>query len=186
MSNVQENYGGIFINKPFSPNIKCIIISTVLVIGYLWTVATYTQIRAPHIVLSFILFVASYVLVATYDVMYDCSDRMRTGTSTIGLGTFDSIFKSQLREDPHSESILRQEQQYQRNVYLFHILLIVPILFFVSYQGLYGKLDRMWFAVLGTVGLGALAYHGVRLFYPRLSCNVLIDEKTKEPTKASF
>ena len=74
--------------------------------------------------------------------------------------------------------MLNQERIYQRNVYLFHLLFIVPILGWVGVQGYRGKLQgKDWFTVLIVVALAALVYHTYRFFKPRQTCNIVVDKK---------
>lgn len=152
--------GGIFTNRPFEPNTKCIIFSFIIM-GICVGVNRYgfNNYLLP------LVFVISYVAMAWYDYMYECGSQMYTGS--VGLtGPIDSLFKPQRRDDlaPNQEMI------YRRNLYIFHII----ALGFVTYigamtlkgtpvnNGLYG-------AMTGITGMGLL-YHIGRLIVPRRGC----------------
>jgi hypothetical protein len=116
--------GGIFVDKPFSPNLKCIIFALLMVLFY-WISS---HIGIVYYWLFPLIFVVSYILLAWYDYLYNCSDKMKSGR----FGIADSIFKPQLRTQAVSNPI-NQEKMYQRNVYLFHIIIALPLIMYVSY-----------------------------------------------------
>lgn len=152
--------GGIFTNRPFEANPKCILIGIIMIILY-WFLPRRNIFLLP------VIFIAVYVLIAWYDWMYDCSTKMFTGTST-PVGMADSIFKPQRRKgDPRTYPRDRyllpdQEKKYLKNVYWFHLIFIVPLL---TYVGWYGRAadPRVFGALLATAGIAG-AYHGTRLF----------------------
>ena len=167
--------GGIYVNRPFSPNIKCLIFAFTI-IGLYWLTARFSD-KKPNFLLFPLIFIIAYVAMAWYDVVYNCSDQLYSGNNGIAA-VFDSIFKKQLREKQHKDAVLNQERIYQRNVYLFHLLFIVPILGWVGVQGYRGKLQgKDWFTVLIVVALAALVYHTYRFFKPRQTCNIVVDKK---------
>jgi hypothetical protein len=87
-----------------------------------------------------------------------------------------SIFKDQRRyEQDHPQNVIKdQEKIYQKNVYLFHILFIVPILAYVGVQGYRKKLKNTdWYILLVVISMGALLYHGYRFFNPRETHNLV-------------
>ena len=159
--------GGIFTKRPFEPNLKCIVFALAIVSLY-WFSPTHKNkwLLVP-------LFITSYVALAWYDYAYDCSPKMKSGQFPVGLAMADSIFKPQYRRDNDdavsdttSESG-EQERLYRRNVYLFHVLIVVPPLLYVGFAE---RPNRDVLRVVGTLGLGALAYHGYRIFQPRRGC----------------
>lgn len=170
--------GGIYTERKFEPNIKCIIFAFTMIAFY-WVSARFAN---PNNFLMFLLiFVISYVAMAWYDVMYNCSTRLYSGKQGI-IAPFDSIFKDQLRQYNHSrdDTVLDQEKIYQKNVYLFHILFVVPVLAYVGIQGYRGKLQgKDMFSILIVTAVGALIYHGYRFFKPRQTCNIVVDKQNK-------
>jgi hypothetical protein len=167
--------GGIYVNKKFSPNIKCLIFAFTM-LGLYWLTSRFSE-KKPNFLLFPLIFSVAYVSMAWYDVAYNCSDKLLSGN--VGLASvFDSIFKKQLREQQHKDSVLDQEHIYQRNVYLFHLLFIVPILSWVGIQGYRGKIvGKDWFTVLIVVALSAFVYHAYRFFTPRQTCNIIVDKE---------
>ena len=149
--------GGIFLDQPFVFNIKCAVFGIALMAGY-WFLPRQNVFILP------LLFVVGYVAMAFYDNYYDCNVRLHTGTA-IGVGTIDSIFKPIPPADPSVINQLPkvlQDSLLKRNIYLFHILAIAPLLIYV---GMFGKFaDRRVFSIVMYIGFLALAYHGYRLF----------------------
>ena len=84
--------GGIFVDRPFSFNIKCVIFGLTLVAFY-W-LATQGKFN-PWIVP--LIFIVAYIAMAWYDEIYNCEDRLRSGTNS-PVAMVDSIFKPQLRD----------------------------------------------------------------------------------------
>jgi hypothetical protein len=62
--------GGIFPNRPFSWNIKCIIFTAIIAGGYWYLPPKNT------LILLFLLWIP-YVAVAWYDYSYDCKDKIQ-------------------------------------------------------------------------------------------------------------
>jgi hypothetical protein len=168
--------GGIYIEKPFSPNITCIVFAFAMIAFY-WLSARFSCGK-PNYLMFPLIFIIAYVALAWYNLGYDCSSILYSGKSG-PAAVFDSIFKPQLRTQEHKEgTVLNQERVYQRNVYLFHVLLVTPILGYVGVQGMRGKLNgRDWYVVLLVLALAVLVYHGYRFFKPRTTCNITVDEK---------
>lgn len=179
--------GGIYESRPFVFNIKCVIFAF-LMIGLYWLAVRFANNNKPNYLLFPLIFIISYVALAWYDFSYQCSDKLYSGQYGIAA-TFDSIFKPQYRgeekvTDPEKKLLIDQERVYQRNVYLFHLLLIVPVLAYVGYR-LYSRTftndaARDWSVVLSVLAFGALVYHGYRFFVPRQTCNIIVsDEEDK-------
>lgn len=167
--------GGIFTTRPFEPNPKCIVFGFGM-IGYYW-LSVFSVGGKVNYWLFPLIFVISYVLMAYYDAVYDCQSRLYSGDRGL-VAPFDSIFKPQLRTYPHRRSDLSpsQEEIYQKNVYLFHLFLVVPVLSYVGYRLWSSPTEKEWSMVLLVLSLGALLYHGFRLFRPRVVCNVSENE----------
>jgi len=155
--------GGIFTTRPFEPNAKC-------VIGGAAAMALY-WIKGSNELMLPVIFIVVYVLMAWYDLYYDCSPHMYSGT---GVGpSIDAVFKPQRRGAPIAgvpkagvpELAPDQEREYLKKVYLFHVLVVAPALLYVGVRG--GRANKKVFPVVAAMGGAALAYHGARLFYPR-------------------
>jgi hypothetical protein len=153
---------GIFVEKPFHPNLKCVIFGLILMILY-WFVP-----RINNVFMLPIIFVLAYVSMAWYDYLYDCNSIMRSG-SWVGPNTIDSIFKPQRRGENDTKYDIKfvqnQEQAYLSRVYLFHVLAVVPVLLYAGLKG--NNADERIFQVLTVYGIVALLYHGTRMFLPR-------------------
>ena len=154
---------GLFVERPFHPNPKCVVFAVALMLLY-WFLP-----RDNNVFMLPIIFVIAYVAMAWYDYLYDCSSIMRSGT-WLGPNTFDAIFKPQRRDDESelkydTKFVEDQEQAYLSRVYLFHVLAVVPVLIYAGYKG--NNADPRIYPVLMTYGIVALFYHGTRLFFPR-------------------
>lgn len=117
------------------------------------------------IALDSILFIFIYVSLATYDHLYNCSDKMQTGTYGPG-GPMTAIFKP-------GATTAKDMQLQKRNVYIFH-LFILPLLLYVAIKH---KTAPTWmFQVIGGLAAIGIIYHGVRFSHYLFS---------KEPEKVS-
>ena len=147
--------GGIFVDQPFHPNPKCIVFGAILCLSY-W----YLPNKRNNWMLMFI-FTAGYIAMAWYDYAYKCKNKLYSGTSPVGHSILSSIFKPQ--EDDATMKKLAPNQQaiYRRNVYLFHVLVIAPILIYVGYKG--NNVNSKVYSPLLGIGVVALLYHGYKL-----------------------
>ena len=161
--------GGIFTGRPFEPNIKCIVFGTILILLYLWISSE------PNYYLLPLIFVGAYVAMAWYDYFYDCEQRLYSGTGVIGVSTLDAVFKPQQRnlaaDDPKNvpekEAFLlqgrgEQEKAYLKKVYLFHCIVVVPLLAYIGIRG-QNTPPGVFGGLLGLASIAGL-YHGYRLF----------------------
>lgn len=176
--------GGIFIDRPFSPNIKCIIFALLMLFIYVYLP------RGKNPLVMAIIFILAYISMAWYDYMYDCADFMYSASSGANPS---ALFKPQRRvknrntdpKDPENEVELNkkfkgffreknihkarlvenQEEVYLKGVYLFHAIVIGPLLIYAGAKGVNAH-PNTWG---GLLGLGALSqlYHTGRYFYPR-------------------
>lgn len=147
--------GGIYVDQPFYLNPKCIIFGGVLMLGY-WFLPQRNVFMLPF------LFILAYIAMAWYDHFYECSTPLYSG-SGYGLAVLDSTFKPQRRDDV---SLAKdQEYVYKRNVYLFHLVAIVPLLLYIGIRR--KSADARVFPVLIGVASLAGAYHFYRLVSPR-------------------
>jgi len=150
---MKESAGGIFTERPFEPNTKCLVIAAAAVVAY-WVIPKGNVFLIP------VIFIIVYILIAWYDFVYNCSDVMKSGKyGPVGVAT--SIFKPQYREDTLSQ----QEVKYRHNVYLLHLIAIAPLLLYVGLRGL--SSNPKVFPVVAAIGGIAALYHGTRLFIPR-------------------
>ena len=138
--------GGIFTDRPFEANPKCIIYSIIVIVFYYLIAEKFN----PWMTIP--IFIVSYVSLAWYDHLYSCNTTMKTGNSPIGLGTLDSIFK------PSEGNLLNDQQHaYKKKTYLFHLAVVVPMLLYVGYKG--NQTDRRIYPVMLSFGLIAGMYH---------------------------
>lgn len=151
--------GGIYTSRPFEPNLKCIVFASVLMLGY-WFASC-----KPNKYLLPLIFIIAYVSMAWYDVMYNCDNIMNSGNDF----NITSIFKNQLQEKEKDSSVLNQKEIYQKNIYLFHLFIVAPLLGYIGYNGYKGKLKAKSkiFVVLMVIASGTMLYHGGRMFNPR-------------------
>jgi hypothetical protein len=169
--------GGIFVDQPYHPNPKCLVFAISLMIAY-WCMPKKNPFLLP------LIFVIAYIAMAWYDYLYNCDMQLYSGTS-IGPNTLDTWGKPQRRTKKPSEPkedvklLSDQEAAYKRNVYLFHIIAIMPILLYIGFRK--KQSNSQIFALLFGVGLIALIYHGMRMFVDRevTSC----PEEKKEEVK---
>ena len=148
--------GGIFKDRAFHLNTKCIIFS-------LCSSLIYAAGGGKNMLLIALIFIISYVLLAWYDYVYDCNDYMFSGT---GVGP-SGIFKPQRREknDTANDLVADQEQAYLRKVYFFHALMVAPLLIYTGFTGQQTHLHIL--RTLGGMGSMAFIYHALRIKYPR-------------------
>lgn len=183
----REHYGGIFTNRPFVLNIKCVIISALLAIFY-WF------LPSKNLVVTIFIIFFSYLAISWYDYFYSCSSRMYS-RSFAPLG---ALFKPQHRYDPrHPEDIgsivddelqedlvENQEDAYLRGVYMAHTTIIAPLVIICGLKGIkltdsIGTRNKIlnivpakktWafvYSMLTGFGLLAIIYHANRWHTPR-------------------
>lgn len=156
--------GGIFTSRPFELNIKCIIFAFVIMSIYWFSPANKNWLLLP------LIFIFSYITMAWYDYLYDCNTMMYSG-NTGPAAALDSIFKPQRRDSPRPSDeqykylLEDQESEYLNKVYLFHLILVSPLLLYVGFLG--ANADKRVYDMLLMLGVLATGYHGFRLFVPR-------------------
>lgn len=153
-------YGGIFTNRPFEFNLKCIFISLFLGLAY-W----FSPKQNP-IVLMLVL-ILSYLAISWYDYMYDCEPQMKSGQYNPR-----SIFKYQGRDPNNMARVPPPEYTYLRLVYVFHLFIVAPLVIYCGFVGYErtpkeNTFDVYMFSTLAGVGILAAKYHSFRLVYPR-------------------
>lgn len=113
--------GGIFVNQPFHFNPKCVIFAIILMVFY-WFLPPKEVIMLP------LIFIVGYIAMAWYDQLYNCDIKLKSGTSPVGMATFDAWAKPQTGEFDNAEQLKEgveyvpdQVVAYRRNVNYFHI-----------------------------------------------------------------
>ena len=160
--------GGIYTNRPFEPNMKCIVFGMSNIIFYLLAVK-FSSNGKPNYLLLPLIFIISYVAMAYYDVLYNCTNQLYSGKNGF-VSVFDSIFKPQLRDVEHDRTDLVEDQEkiYKKNVYLFHLLFVAPLIGYVGYKGYNGNtISKDLYMILIVVSISVILYHGFRLVKPR-------------------
>lgn len=154
-------YGGMFTDRPFEFNLKCIVISLFLGVAY------WLSPKKNMIVLMIIL-IGSYIAISWYDYVYDCNPRMESGYLNPR-----TIFKN-IPTATHSGSYPgnSEEAAYLRLVYLFHLFIAAPLMLYTGKVGHEQFKDdsvkSLAFSSLFSMGALAFMYHGYRVFYPRV------------------
>jgi hypothetical protein len=158
---MKEYYGGIFTDRPFEFNAKCVFIAIAFMIAY-W----YLPSKNPYLLP--IIFLIIYVGIAWYDYIYECKDKLYTGRGIVGI--YDSAFKPQRRDDkniyPRDKYLVQdQEKRYQEIVNLFHVIFVMPLLVWIGYNKNNNNPDiyplLLWFGIIAGF------YHIFRYFVPR-------------------
>jgi len=146
----------VYVKKDFSPNTKCLVLSTFLAGCYGYLVYNPAkQYYGINPLIFILIYLFAYIGLAWYDYLYDCQKYLlQTGVGKDGkklLINPDSIFKPGAKE---------QDVYYQRTVYMFHLFMVAPLMMYVGYFG-----SNAPFALTFTGGMGLLAalYHGYSL-----------------------
>lgn len=157
-------------NTPTNLNTKCVIFGATCALLY-WQLACKTNVFMLPVI-----FTIAYVAMGWYDEVFHCSKPLYSGSRSWGMAVLDSIFKpqreiqSQGRKNldlPEGKTLVdNQEQVYRRYMYLFHMLIVAPLLIYIGFkrgQGFSSMLlwPLFWLALLG------MSYHMLRLVKPR-------------------
>jgi UDP-N-acetylmuramyl pentapeptide phosphotransferase/UDP-N-acetylglucosamine-1-phosphate transferase len=113
--------GGLF-GTPLYLNPKCLVFSA-FVLGVYWM--PHAKEFTHKVVMAFVLATAAYVLMAWYDVIYDCNDRLRPTL----LGWLSGAFKPKEYTDKYNELPIK----YQKIIRWFDIAVLVGILGLLAY-----------------------------------------------------
>ncbi len=113
--------GGLF-GTPLYLNPKCLVFSA-FVLGVYWM--PHAKEFTHKVVMAFVLATAAYVLMAWYDVIYDCNDRLRPTL----LGWLSAPFKPQEYSDKYKDLPIK----YQKVIRWFDIAVLVGILGLLAY-----------------------------------------------------
>jgi hypothetical protein len=113
--------GGLF-GTPLYLNPKCLVFSA-FVLGVYWM--PHPTAYAHKVVMAFVLATAAYVLMAWYDVIYDCNDGLRPTL----LGWLSGAFKP----GEYMEQYEQLPIKYQKIVRWFDIAVLVVLLGLLAY-----------------------------------------------------
>ena len=119
--------GGLF-GTPLYLNPKCLVFSA-FVLGVYWM--PHAKEFTHKVVIAFILATAAYVLMAWYDVIYDCNDRLRPTL----LGWISGWFKP----PSYTEEYKQLPIKYQKIIRWFDIAVLAVILGLLAYPYLMKK-----------------------------------------------
>lgn len=113
--------GGMF-GTPLYLNPKCLVFSA-FVLGVYWM--PHPVAYAHRVVTAFILATAAYVLLAYYDVIYDCNDRVKPTL----LGWLSGWFKPAYYRQEYEQLPIK----YQKIIRTFDIVVLVTLLGLLAY-----------------------------------------------------
>lgn len=108
--------GGLF-GTPLALNLKCLVFSAFVLAVYWMPHPIYYQHK---IVVAFVLATTAYVMLAWYDLLYDCNDRLKPTL----LGFLSKPFKPQEYTDAYEQLPVK----YQKVVRWFDIAILVILL----------------------------------------------------------
>tara|TARA_Y100000590_G_scaffold402586_1_gene488464 strand:+ start:1330 stop:1848 length:519 start_codon:yes stop_codon:yes gene_type:complete len=161
--------GGLF-GRPFVFNVKCVLFSLLCTALFLYSPTIEHSYQT--VVMIMIIFILSYIGMAWYDYIFDCSTLpLRRGSLSI-MGLFKppahqpkKQIRLQVKSTPKDISV--------RNylIALSHILFIGPLILYVSING--NKTHEKIYILLGSLAILTVFYHGVNLL-------ILTKEDTKE------
>ena len=104
--------GGLF-GTPLYLNPKCLVFSA-FVLGVYWL--PHPKALAHQILMGFLLATSAYIILAWYDVLFDCNDRLKPTL----LGWLSKPFKPKEYSDAYDELPLK----YQKIVRTFDIVVL--------------------------------------------------------------
>jgi hypothetical protein len=113
--------GGLF-GTPLYLNPKCLVFSAFVLVVY-WL--PHPVALAHRIVMAFLLATLAYVLLAYYDLIYDCNDRLRPTL----LGWLSGWFKPKEYRDQYEQLPVK----YQKIIRWFDIAVLVVLLALLAF-----------------------------------------------------
>lgn len=118
--------GGLF-GTPLYLNVKCLVFSVFVLFVYWMPHAKHLSHR---IVINFVLATAAYILLAWYDVLYDCNDHLRPTL----LGWLSGPFKPKEYTDKYNELPIKYKKIIRTvDIIVLLILLILLVIPYVMY-----------------------------------------------------
>ena len=154
--------GGIFGDRPFTLNPKCVLFSIVCMGLFLMKPSFPGPFSA--VVSLIVLFWVAYIAMAWYDYYFNCDIvPLRKGTMSL-QGKLKPpthvpekqnvpVGLSQGKVDSHRDHII---------IYLLHILVIVPLIAFIAFLG--RKTPKAAFWLLGATAAMTVVYHSIALY----------------------
>lgn len=123
--------GGIFPNYPFVLNPKCVVFSAII-IGLFFYSPPKMGIHW-NLLISFILFVVSYVAMAWYDYKFECQKlALKRGTSKYSI-------TQQFKPPTHTKSQTDESKETKDEtilnaniIHIYHIFFIAPLLLYIG------------------------------------------------------
>lgn len=112
--------GGLF-GTPFTLNAKCLVFSAFVVFVYLLP-------KTHPIWTSIILAFSAYILLAWYDFIYDCTDKLQP--------TFLGYLSSPFKPAEYGEKIKRLPIKYQKMLRTVDIIILILTLSALAYTAL--------------------------------------------------
>lgn len=112
---------GLF-NTPLYLNIKCLIFSFFIIIIYY---LPHPSTIAHNIVMMFLLGTSAYIVMAWYDVLYDCNDRLKPTF----LGWISSPFKPPEYKKQYEELPLKYKKIIRNVDILILIILFITFIY---------------------------------------------------------
>jgi hypothetical protein len=119
--------GGLF-GTPLYLNPKCLIFSTFVLAVYF---LPHPKSTSYNLIMSFLLATSAYIIMAWYDVIYDCNDKF--GPTFFGWMT--KPFKPPSYQDKYKELPIK----YQKTIRAFDIAVIAIILFTMLFPFIFKK-----------------------------------------------
>ena len=154
--------GGIFGDRPFALNPKCVLFSLACMGLFLIKPSFPGPISA--VISLFVLFWVAYIAMAWYDYYFNCDIvPLRKGTMSL-QGKLKPpahvpekqdvpVGLPQGKVDSHRDHIV---------IYLLHILVIVPLIAFIAILG--SKTPKAAFWLLGATAAMTVVYHSLALY----------------------
>jgi hypothetical protein len=139
----------------FVLNEKCISFS-VLMVAF-WLFAPFRDIPGKMVYfVAFCIFFISYVWMAWYDYHYKCmSVPLQRGKYSL-----TSLFKPPVYSKEQDSE--KHKHKVGTHIYLFHLLIIVPILGYIVYNK--DNSNKQIYPLLGVIMVFTILYHGNKLF----------------------
>jgi hypothetical protein len=134
----------------FVLNEKCISFSILMVV--FWLFAPFRDIKGIMVYFTaFCIFFISYVWMAWYDYHYKCAfEPLQRGKYSL-----TGLFKPPVYSDKQNSQ--KHPKMVSTHIYLFHILIIVPILVYIAYYG--NNSNIRVYPLIGVISIFTLLYH---------------------------
>ena len=158
--------GGIFGERPFTLNPKCVLFSLACIALFLIKPSFPGPISA--FVSLFVLFWVAYIAMAWYDYYFNCDIvPLRKGTLSLQGKLKPPAYVPEKQNLPVGVSQGKIDEHRDLIViYLLHILIIVPLIAFIAILGKRAPQSAFW--MLGATAAMTLVYHSLG-FYTAVS-----------------